>query len=89
MNKKFINEESIAAFQAYHDSFKQATKMLESHEFETFTKTFMEENDIKMKVIAQPLRIAMVGSSIYATMCILGHEALNAHIERLLKEVRS
>jgi len=91
--KKFINEESIAALQAYHDSFKKAPIMIDSQEFETFTKTFIEENDLKLKVLAQPLRIAMVGSSVspslYDTMCILGHEALDAHIERLLKEVHS
>ncbi len=89
--KKFLNEESIAALRAYHDSFKQATKMLESHEFEAFTKNFMEENELKLKVLAQPLRIAMVGSSvspsIYDTMCIIGHDSLGEHIEKLLQEV--
>ena len=91
--KKFLNEESIAALQAYHDSFKKATIMIESHEFETFTKTFMEENNLKLKVLAQPLRIAMAGSavspSIYDTMAIIGHEELEKRKKKLLQEMEN
>jgi len=91
--KKFINDESTAALQAYHDSFKQVAKMSEPHEFEAFTKNFMEENELKLKVLAQPLRIAMVGSavspSIYDTMSIIGHDSLDEHIEKLLQEIAS
>lgn len=90
--KKFINEESTAALVAYHDSFKQAPKMTKSSEFETFTKAFMEANDLKLKVLAQPLRIAMVGSavspSIYDTMAVIGHEGLGERIEKFLAELR-
>ena len=86
--KKFINEESTAALQAYHDSLKQAPKMTEASEFETFTKAFMEANELKLKVLAQPLRIAMVGSavspSIYDTMAVIGHEELDKRINNFL-----
>jgi glutamyl-tRNA synthetase len=89
--KKFLDERSIAALQAYHDSFKKQPKMQEPEAFETFTKTFLQENDLKLKVLAQPLRIAMVGSSvspsIYDTMAIIGHDELSKRIEKLLLEI--
>jgi glutamyl-tRNA synthetase len=89
---KFLNETSIAALQSYHDSFKTADKMQEPEAFEAFTKDFMQTHDLKLKVLAQPLRIAMVGSSvspsIYDTMAIIGHEELSNRIEKLLQEMQ-
>jgi glutamyl-tRNA synthetase len=65
--------------------------MITTEEFETFTKAFMEANDLKLKTLGPILRIAMVGSasspSVFATMAIIGKEALERRIEGFLKEV--
>ena len=86
--KKFINKESKSALQAYHDKFKTSTKMQEPIEFETFTKQFMQENNLTLKILAQPLRIAMVGSSsspqIYDVMAIIGDEEFAKRMENFL-----
>ncbi len=91
--KKFLNEESLGALKSYHDSFTKSPIMTEPEEFEAFTKSFMQEHDLKLKVLAQPLRIAMVGSavspSIYDTMAIIGHEELDNRIQALLAEMAS
>ncbi len=91
--KKFLNEASLGALKAYHDSFTKSPIMTSPEEFESFTKSFMQEHDLKLKVLAQPLRIAMVGSavspSIYDTMAIIGHEELDRRIQALLAEMAS
>jgi glutamyl-tRNA synthetase len=87
--KKFVNEESITALKNYHDTLKDAPIMISTEEFETFTKAFMEANNLKLKTLGPILRIAMVGSasspSVFATMAIIGKEALEERIEKLLK----
>ena len=91
--KKFLNADSLSALRNYHDRLANAETLETPEAFETFTKTFMEENDLKLKVLAQPLRISMVGSavspSIYDTMAIIGHEELDRRIKNLLQEMEN
>ncbi len=90
--KKFLNDTSLQALQSYHDSLRNADKLREPKDFESFTKAFMEANELKLKILAQPLRIAMVGSavspSIYDTMAIIGAEELDNRIDRLLTTIK-
>ena len=50
----------------------------------------MEQNELKMKQLAQPIRIAMVGSavspSVYDVLSIIGREDVIKRIEKLIKE---
>ncbi len=87
--KKFLKEES---WEILHD-YLVWLQELPAHphlpvEFEEATKKFMEVNDLKLKQLAQPLRIAMVGDavspSIYDVMSILGVEEVQSRIQQLI-----
>jgi len=89
--KKFINDESIDALKRYLTDLEKNGKLSSSAEFEEFTKSFLQRNDLKLKILAQPLRISMVGSSvspsIYDTMEVVGYEGLIERIKQLFSVV--
>ena len=87
--KKFIKEESKGYLKEYILYLKEYGKELHlPSEFEQITKKFMEINDLKLKHLAQPLRIALVGGSvspsIYDVMSIVGFEDVLKRVEKLL-----
>jgi len=87
--KKFINPESLEALKLYLSDLKKEGRLDSSADFEEFTKSFLQRNDLKLKILAQPLRISMVGTSvspsIYDTMEVVGYDELINRIERLLE----
>jgi glutamyl-tRNA synthetase len=86
--KKFLNDESLEALRNFLVDLKANPPIDKPEEFESFTKDFMDKNDLKLKILAQPLRISMVGSavspSIYDTMSVIGYDELIKRIDRLL-----
>jgi glutamyl-tRNA synthetase len=89
--KKFINEEATEILKNYVEFIKNYEDNLHLPSgFEQATKLFMEQNDIKMKQLAQPIRIAMVGSavspSVYDVLSIVGRDDVINRIEKLIKE---
>lgn len=89
--KKFLNEEAIEILRKYVDFVKNYEGVMHLPSgFESATKLFMEQNEIKMKQLAQPIRIAMVGSavspSVYDVLSIIGREDMIKRIEKLIKE---
>ncbi len=91
--KKFLDESAFEILANYLQELKAQDALEKSEDFETFTKAFLEKHDLKLKHLAQPLRIAMVGSavspSIYDTMAIIGKEAFVERIEALLAYFQS
>jgi glutamyl-tRNA synthetase len=61
--------------------------------FESATKEFMESHEIKMKQLAQPLRIAMVGSavspSVYDVLSIIGRDDVIKRVEKLISTMNN
>jgi glutamyl-tRNA synthetase len=91
--KKFINDEAIEILQKYAAYIKVADEPLHLPvEFETATKAFMQKHDLKMKQLAQPIRIAMVGSavspSVYDVLSIVGRDEIVNRIEKLIHTYR-
>ena len=86
--KKFLNDESLSVLRNYLVDLKANSSIDKPEEFESFTKDFMDKNEVKLKILAQPLRISMVGSavspSIYDTMSVIGYDELVKRIESLL-----
>jgi glutamyl-tRNA synthetase len=86
--KKFLNDESLSVLRNYLVDLKANSSIDKPEEFESFTKDFMDKNEVKLKILAQPLRISMVGSavspSIYDTMAVIGYDELVKRIESLL-----
>ncbi len=87
--KKFINEEAIGILRKYAAYLGISESPLHLPvDFEQVTKAFMEKEGLKMKQLAQPIRIAMVGSavspSVYDVLSIVGKEEAIRRIEALI-----
>jgi glutamyl-tRNA synthetase len=88
--KKFVKEPSKEILKNYLNHIKDKKESLQSEdEFEKVTKEFLEENDLKLKDIAQLLRLSMVGSavspSIFAVLSVVGIDEVITRIEAFLK----
>ena len=86
---KFLNDEALEILEKYVDFIKNQTEDLHlPTDYEQATKLFMQEYDIKMKQLAQPIRIAMVGSavspSVYDVLSIIGKEDVIKRVEKLI-----
>ena len=84
---KFLKKEIVELM----DSLVGALEKTDPFDQETLEKTFvkfLEENDIKLRKIAQPLRVALTGKTaspgIFEVMEVLGKEKV---IERIQKAV--
>ena len=87
--KKFLKGEWREILTKFLETLKQED--LETpQDFEEMTVKFMEENDVKLGKLAQPIRIAVTGNSVspsvYDTMAIIGKNELVKRIERLLEK---
>lgn len=89
---KFINEESILNLEKYLIKFKKIDKEINNFDFETFTNIFLENESLKLKDLAQPLRICLVGSSvspsIFEVMSLIGHEKVLNRIESFINFIK-
>ncbi|MBZ7985792.1 glutamate--tRNA ligase [Campylobacter sp. Cr9] len=85
---KFVNENSKTLFAKFVSEFKDAKT---EAEFELGIKEFLENNNAKLKDIAQLIRLALTGTtvspSIYAMMEFLGNEEIKARFNKFLKEI--
>ena len=75
------------------EALKNVKTLSNASDFETFTKTFLEERGLKLKDLAQAIRIAMVGSSvspsIFEVLEIIGYENVIERIQKLISYKRS
>ncbi len=86
---KFLNDEALEILENYVEFINNYDKDLHLPiDFEEATKLFMKTHDIKMKQLAQPIRIAMVGSavspSVYDVLSIIGKEDVIKRVENLI-----
>ena len=90
---KFLGGEAIAILEAYLNALSQEGVMEEASAFETFTKAFLESKSLKLKDLAQSIRIAMVGSavspSIFEILAIIGYDDVKQRIQKLISYKRS
>lgn len=91
--KKFISEDALEILQHYAAYLKISEKPLHLPiDFEEVTKAFMQKHDLKMKQLAQPIRIAMVGSavspSVYDVLSIVGRDEVIQRIEKLINVMK-
>lgn len=85
---KFLHLEARVILENYLGALRQTDVCESASMFELFTKTFLENNGLKLKDIAQCIRIAMVGSSVspavFEVMEIVGHSDVIKRIENLI-----
>jgi glutamyl-tRNA synthetase len=86
--KKFLKEQNVEALRLFYEALKSSDRLDSAKEFESFSEEFMAKNELKLKVLAQPIRVAMVGSavspSIYEVLEIVGYDEVLVRIENLL-----
>ncbi|MBF7046014.1 glutamate--tRNA ligase [Campylobacter volucris] len=86
---KFLNETNLTYLEKYANVLKNQKK---AHEFEEFTNKFLEENGLKLKDLAQAIRIALTGSSvspsIFEVLEFLGVQKCKLRVENLLKYMK-
>lgn len=90
---KFLSKEALEILEAYKESLHVNGVLNHASEFETSTKAFLESKGLKLKDLAQSIRIAMVGSSvspaIFDVLEIIGYNDVLKRIETLLSNQRS
>ena len=91
--KKFIGEKSLEILVKYAAFLQIIEKPLHLPvEFEEITKQFMAKYNLKMKDLAQPLRISLVGSavspSVYDVLSILGRDEVIRRIEKFIQNIK-
>ncbi|AFL69698.1 glutamate--tRNA ligase [Sulfurospirillum barnesii] len=86
--EKFLNDDAVIVLEHYFEALKGEKTMHTAGEFETFTKVFLEKKGLKLKDLAQGIRIAMVGSSvspsIFDVLEIIGYENVLERIQKLI-----
>ena len=91
--EKFLTADGLAVLEHYFEALKATKELQNAGEFETFTKAFLEEKGLKLKDLAQAIRVAMVGSavspSIFEVLEIIGYANVLQRIEKLISYKRS
>lgn len=91
--EKFLDTKTIENLISYLTALKKSLPLQNASEFETFTKEYLENNGLKLKDLAQAIRIAMVGNSvspsIFEVLEIIGFTGMIERIETLLSYKRS
>lgn len=86
---KFLNETNLTYLEKYANVLENQKK---AHEFEEFTNKFLEENGLKLKDLAQAIRIALTGSSvspsIFEVLEFLGVQKCKFRVENLLRYMK-
>ena len=85
---KVLSKEALKLLGVYVDTLKMQQSLGSAHDFETFTKSFLEKQGAKLKDLAPSIRIAMVGSStspaIFDVLEIIGYDGVIKRVELLL-----
>ena len=87
---KFLSKEAVSILETYGEALHVKGALAYALEFETFTKEFLEQKGLKLKDLAQSIRIAMVGSSvspaIFDVLEIIGYNEVLKRIQNLLSK---
>ncbi len=86
--EKFLDTKAVEILSEYKNTLKNVPALEKASEFETLTKNFLEEHGLKLKDLAQAIRIAMVGNSvspsIFEVLEIIGFVHVIERIEALI-----
>jgi glutamyl-tRNA synthetase len=89
-SKKFVKEGTIDILNLYCELLKNSEELHLAIDYEAVTKPFIQENELKMPQLFQPIRIALTGStqapSVYDIMAILGKEETLNRINKAIEQ---
>ena len=90
-DKKFLKTSILPLMEEIRDRLEKAMEFSINDLEETF-RSFLEEKDIKLGKIAQPLRVALTGKTvspgIFEVMDVLGKEETIKRLDRALSHIR-
>ncbi|WP_169764081.1 glutamate--tRNA ligase [Campylobacter mucosalis] len=85
--EKFITPDSLEILAKFKEVL---TLNLDANGYETLTNEFLAQNGLKLKDLAQALRVSLTGSSvspsIFEVLEVLGSDEIKNRIEKILKE---
>jgi len=86
--QKFLTEETKSYLEEIAERI-EALDEFSDKSLEDLHRQFLEDKDIKFKIIAQPIRVAIVGKTqspgLFETMMVLGKEETLARIKRAVE----
>jgi glutamyl-tRNA synthetase len=90
--EKFVTKNSISYLKEYLQLLHTNSDLQSAEDFENATNAFLEKSDLKLKDVAQPIRIALTGSSVspsvFEMMSVIGKKSVCARIENFLSFMR-
>jgi len=91
-DNKFLKPDVLVLFEGLSRRLKKTSKFDQADLEKIFT-VFLEENEIKLKKIAQPLRVALTGKTaspgIFEVMEVLGKEKVLERIDKAIAHIRA
>ena len=85
---KFLTKESLELLSAYNEVLKASGDLISTQDFEIKAKELLEMQGKKLKDLAQPIRIAMVGNavspSVFDVLSVVGYKNVIQRIDNLL-----
>ncbi len=89
---KFLKPDVLVLFEKLRNRFEKASDF-DQENLEQIFVVFLEENEIKLKKIAQPLRVALTGKTaspgIFEVMEVLGKENVLKRIDKAITHIRA
>jgi glutamyl-tRNA synthetase len=86
--EKFVTKESVSYLKEYLQILQKNTDLESVGDFENATNGFLEKSDLKLKDIAQPIRISLTGSSvspsIFEVMSVIGSKVVLSRLEKFI-----
>ena len=91
-DKKFLKPNVLALLQDLQERLKKITAFNQSNLEKTFV-TFLEEREIKLGKVAQPIRVALTGKTaspgIFEVMEVLGKETVLKRLSTVITHIRN
>ncbi|MEF3192181.1 MAG: glutamate--tRNA ligase [Campylobacterales bacterium] len=90
---KFINADSIMMLELFVDRMKEWKEPLHlPTDWQALVEAFLTDHAIKIAKLAQPMRVALTGTSVspglYETLCVIGQDEISERIARAAAHFR-
>jgi len=86
--KKFLNGDALEILGAFNEELKAKGEIFLADDFKGVANSFLDSKGLKLKDLAQPIRIAIVGSavspSVFDVLSIVGYKEVIERIDALI-----
>ena len=86
--EKFLKGDALEILGAFNDELKAKGEIALAEEFKEVANNFLESKGLKLKHLAQPIRIAIVGSvvspSVFDVLSVVGYKDVIKRIDKLI-----